>query len=79
MAGKNSRTVPRGFEDLHTLSEVAEELHINSTTVRRLVRKGRIPAILFGGSYFIHRENLDNFKMTYDPSRGRRRIQMKLL
>lgn len=46
-----------------TTAEVAEELRLDTDTVRNLLNSKRLPAVKFGdrGGYRVHRDTLDAF------------------
>lgn len=50
-----------GQADLLTVGEVATELRVSRTTVRRLIRRGELRAHALGAQYRVTRENLDAF------------------
>lgn len=50
-----------GHADLLTVGEVATELRVSRTTVRRLIRRGELRAHALGAQYRVTRENLDAF------------------
>ncbi len=50
-----------GHADLLTVGEVATELRVSRTTVRRLIRRGELRAHALGAEYRVTRENLDAF------------------
>lgn len=54
------------------LHEAAKELGIHPQSLRRLIKQGSVPAIMFGGRYLIRRDVLVAFKATYDPRPGRK-------
>jgi excisionase family DNA binding protein len=54
------------------LTEAAAHLHIHHESLRRLIRQGKVPAVLFGGKYLVEQHALDQFKASYDPRPGRK-------
>lgn len=56
--------------DLLTTEEAAALLKMHRDSIRRLIRLGKIPALLIGGEYRIKRANLE--AMTA-PTGGRKR------
>lgn len=50
-----------GHADLLTVGDVADELRVSPTTVRRLIRRGELRAHALGSQYRITREDLDTF------------------
>lgn len=50
-----------GHADLLTVGEVATELRVSPTTVRRLIRRGELRAHALGAQYRVTRADLDAF------------------
>ncbi len=50
-----------GHADLLTVGDVAAELRVSPTTVRRLIRRGELRAHALGSQYRITREDFDTF------------------
>lgn len=50
-----------GHADLLTVGDVADELRVSPTTVRRLIRRGELRAHALGAQYRITRKDLDTF------------------
>ncbi len=58
----DSRPRPRlGHADLFTVGDVATELRVSDTTVRRLIRRGELRAHALGAEYRITREDLERY------------------
>ncbi|MDD5094098.1 MAG: helix-turn-helix domain-containing protein [Dehalococcoidia bacterium] len=53
--------------------DAAKILNISSSSIRPLLRTGRIPARKIANRWLIPKDNLDNFAKTYVPARGRPR------
>ena len=60
MPARNQLAKPIG-DRLLTLPEVAEILRLNSRTVRKYVRRGKIEARIIGGRWRFRRADLDAF------------------
>jgi excisionase family DNA binding protein len=60
------------------LVEAAQVLGIHPQSLRRLIKKGNMPARLFAGKYMIERDKLEMFKANYDPRPGRKPIRRLL-
>ena len=53
--------------------EAATFLGVHPETVKRLCQRGRLPAEKIHNTWLIHRENLQQFAVTYnDPRRGKK-------
>jgi len=50
-----------GHVDLLTVGEIAAELRVSRTTVRRLIRGGELRAHALGAEYRVTRENFDAY------------------
>ena len=65
LLGVRSTTVdqrPRlGHADLLTVGEVARDLRVSATTVRRLIRRRELRAHALGSQYRITRNDLDRY------------------
>ena len=66
------------FDDYLDLVEAARELGIHPQSLRRLLKKTRVPATMFAGKYLIERDKLNIFKSSYDPRPGRKPIRRLL-
>ena len=53
--------------------QAARELSVHPETVRRLLRQGVLPGSKAGTLWFIAKQDLRQFKATYDPRPGPRR------
>lgn len=60
------------FDGWMDLVEASRELQIHPQSLRRLIKKGRVPASMFGGKYMVERDKLEMFKTNYDPRPGRK-------
>ena len=60
------------FEDYVTVPDAAERLQIHPESVRRLIRKGQLPAKKFGNSWLVERDVLEQFATGYDRRPGNR-------
>ena len=58
------------FEDYVTVPDAAERLQIHPESVRRLIRKGQLPAKKFGNSWLVERDVLEQFAAGYDLRPG---------
>ncbi len=58
------------FENYLDLVEAAVVLKINRQSLARLIRQGKVPAMLFAGRYLIERDKLEVFRADYHPRRG---------
>jgi len=58
------------FDDYVTIADAAERLGIHPESVRRLVRKGQLPAKKFAHSWLIERDVLEQFAVGYDRRPG---------
>ncbi len=58
------------FDDYATVKEAAERLNIHPESVRRLIRKGKLPARKFANTWLIERDVLEQFASHYDPRPG---------
>src|SRR5438270_722065 len=58
------------FEDYVTVPDAAERLQIHPESVRRLIRKGQLPAKKFGNSWLVERDVLEQFATGYDRRPG---------
>ena len=54
-----------------TVLQVASELKMHRESVRRNIRRGRLPASKISNRYFIHRDDFDVFVSHYDRKSGR--------
>ncbi|HEC22851.1 MAG TPA: DNA-binding protein [Chloroflexi bacterium] len=61
-----------GFENYVTVAEAAKRLNIHPESVRRLIRKGKLPARKFANTWLIERTTLEQFASHYDPRPGRK-------
>jgi hypothetical protein len=61
------------------LVDAAKFLGIHPQSLRRLIKQDKVPATLFAGKYLIERDHLYQFKSTYDPKPGRKKIHPQLL
>lgn len=52
--------------------EAGHRLGIHPESVKRLIRRGRLPAQKFGSKWFVPREELELFASRYLPHPGRR-------
>ena len=52
------------------VDEVGDRLHIHPESVRRLIRRGKLPAIKFGNKWLVDRVFLEQFASAYDPRPG---------
>jgi excisionase family DNA binding protein len=64
------------FENYLDLVEAARVLAIHPQSLRRLIKQGKVPAVLFAGKYLIERDKM--FKSNYDPRPGRKPIRRLL-
>jgi ribosomal protein L25 (general stress protein Ctc) len=53
-------------------------LAIHPQSLRRLIKQGKVPAVLFAGKYLIERDKIEMFKSNYDPRPGRKPIRRLL-
>ncbi len=60
------------FDNYLDVLEAAHALGIHPQTVRRLIKRRRLPAVMFAGKYLIPRDRLEVFKAAYDPRPGRK-------
>ena len=60
------------FANWVDLIEAARELGIHPQSLRRLIKQGRVPAIMFAGKYLMRRDWLVAFKAAYGPRPGRK-------
>ena len=58
------------FEDYVTVPVAAERLQIHPESVRRLIRRGQLPAKKFGNSWLVERDVLEQFAAGYDRRPG---------
>lgn len=63
------------FENYLDLVDAARVLKIHPQSLRRLIKQGRVPAVLFAGKYLIERDALNQFKAGYDRRPGRKTIR----
>jgi len=61
------------FEEFVDVLEAAGRLKIHPETVKKLIRRGEIPATKFSHKWWIRRDDLEQFAATYDPRPGRKR------
>ncbi|MHB8578132.1 MAG: helix-turn-helix domain-containing protein [Dehalococcoidia bacterium] len=66
------------FENYLDLVEAARLLSIHPQSLRRLIKHGKVPAVLFAGKYLIERDKVEMFKSNYDPRPGRKPIRRLL-
>ena len=52
------------------VAEVAKRLNIHPESVRRLIRKGKLPAIKFGNKWLVEKSVLEQYASRYDPRPG---------
>ena len=64
--------VTDNFEDYVTVADAAKRLNIHPESVRRLIRKGQLPARKFANTWLIKRETLEQFASNYDPRPGKK-------
>ena len=60
------------FDNYLDLVEAARFLAIHPQSLRRLIKQGKVPAVLFAGKYLVERDKLEMFKANYDPRPGRK-------
>lgn len=60
------------FDDYVTVAEVAKRLNIHPESVRRLIRKGELPARKFANTWLVDKTTLEQFASNYDPRPGRK-------
>ncbi len=60
------------FDDYVTVAEAARRLNIHPEFVRRLIRKGELPARKFANTWLIEITTLEQFASNYDPRPGRK-------
>ncbi len=53
-----------------SVPQAARELSVHQETVRRLLRQGVLPGSKVGTLWFIAKEDLSRFKITYSPHTG---------
>jgi len=53
-------------------SEAAERLRIHPESVKRLIRRGKLPARKIANKWLIRRDVLEQFASTYDPRPGQK-------
>ena len=58
-------------------SEAAAALGIHSFSIQKLIYSGALPAEKIANRWLIPRDVLSEFAKTYNPSRGRPRVQGK--
>ena len=49
------------------LMEAAQIVGLHPMSMRRLIKRGKVPATLWQGKYLIDRTVLNQFKANYDP------------
>lgn len=62
--------------DLNNLLNVLQasgRLGIHPDTVKRLIYRGKLPAVKVGNTWLIDKDKLENFAETYEPKRGGKR------
>jgi excisionase family DNA binding protein len=64
--------VSESFDDYVTVAEAARRLNIHPESVRRLIRKGELPARKFANTWLIEITTLEQFASNYDPRPGRK-------
>ncbi len=60
------------FDDYATVADAARRLNIHPESVRRLIRKGKLPARKFSNTWLIKRAILEQFASHYDPRPGKK-------
>ena len=58
------------FADYLDIVDVARELGINPTSVKRFNREGRIPMTMQFGKLVIHRDVFNEWASAYSPKQG---------
>jgi excisionase family DNA binding protein len=61
-------------DELLTTEEAARLLKMHRDSIRRLIRKGKLPALLIGGEYRLRRSDLESLTA---PPGGRKRAENK--
>lgn len=56
------------------MDQVSYRLAIHVESARRLVRRGRLPALRVGNKWLVRRDVLEAFAQRYDSRRGRRAV-----
>ncbi len=65
-------TMAIDLEDFVDIHEAAKRLEIHEESLRRLIRIGTIPATKIGSQWYIDKEQLNLFAVTYDRRTGKR-------
>lgn len=60
------------LEDFVGAREAAERLSIHPESVKRLIRRGKLPATKVANKWLIRRDVLEQFASTYDPRPGQK-------
>ncbi len=60
------------FDAYVDVLDAGQRLKIHPESVRRLIRKGKLPGIRFSNKWLIRKDELEQFAQTYDPRPGRR-------
>lgn len=60
------------FNNFLDILEAADHLRIHPESVRRLIRRGDLPALKFANKWLIERKVLDRFAQRYDGRPGAR-------
>ena len=61
------------WDSYFNVLEAATLLGVQPETVKRLCQRGQLPAEKIHNTWFIHREKLEQFAVTYnDPRRGKK-------
>lgn len=50
----------------------AGQLGVHAESVRRLIRKGHLPAVKIMGKWLVEKDVMAQFVINYEPQRGRR-------
>ena len=64
---------PDPFEEYEDACFAAKRLHIHPESVKRLIRRGKLPARKFANKWFIRKDVLEQFAGQYIPLPGNRR------
>lgn len=60
------------LDEFADVLEASRRLNIHPESVRRLIRKGELPATKFGNKWLIRRDRFELFWARYDPRPGRK-------
>lgn len=60
------------FDAFFDILEAADKLDIHPESVRRLIRRGDLPALKFANKWLIERKVLERFATSYDGRPGAR-------